>query len=279
MDYKTILVHIDESRHATARMEFAAQLAIDHQAHLIGVTTTGVSHYVYESFAPGIEASGLSPYLDTLQREAEDRAQRFEALVRHAGVASFEKRVSDDEPAGALAMQARYADLVVLGQYDPDSEVSPAYADVPAYTAMNGGCPVLVVPYAGNYATPFERILIGWNASPEASTAVRQALPFLQRARIVEVAIFNGEDQLEALGDQPGADIALFLSRHGVNIDVRQERIAGNIGENLLSLAANLQSDMLVMGCYGHSRFREILLGGASRTVLRSMSLPTLLAH
>lgn len=279
MDYKTILVHIDGSRRAAARMEFAAQLANDHEAHLIGVTTTGVSRYLYESFAPGIEPAGLAPYLGTLQREAEERAQRFEAFAQRAGVASFEKRVTDDDPAGALAMQARYADLVVLGQHDPDSEVSSVYADVPEYVTMNGGCPVLVVPYAGNVAPPLERVLIGWNASPEASKAVRQALPFLRRAKIVEVAIFNGEEQWDALGAQPGADIALFLSRHGVNIDVRQERIDGDVGEALLSLAANLQSDLLVMGCYGHSRFREIFLSGSSRMVLRSMTLPTLLAH
>jgi nucleotide-binding universal stress UspA family protein len=280
MDYKTILVHIDGSRHLTATMELASQLAIGHEAHLIGVTTTGVSRYLYESFAPSIEPAGLAPYLDTLQHEADERAQRFEAFAQHAGVASFEKRVTDDEPAGALAMQARYADLVVLGQYDPDGEVSSVYADVPEYVAMNGGCPVLVVPYAGNYAPSLERVLIGWNASPEASKAVRQALPFLRLAKIVEIAIFNGEEQGEALGEQPGADIALFLSRHGIkNIDVRQERIDGDVGEALLSLAANLQSELLVMGCYGHSRFREIFLSGASRTVLRSMTLPTLLAH
>ena len=279
MNYKTIIVHIDRSRQTAARMEIAAQLAIDFEAHLIGVATTGVSRSLYESVTPAMQSAALAPLLGTLQRETEELANRFEAFVQHAGVCSFEKRVMNDEPASALAMQARYTDLLILGQYDPDGTESSVYADLPEYIAMNGGCPVLVVPYAGNYALPLARVLIGWNASPEASKAVRQALPFLQRAKIVEVIVFNGEKQQDALGEQPGADVALFLSRHGVSIDVRQERIDGDAGEALLSVAANLESDLLVMGCYGHSRFREICLGGASRTVLQSMTLPTLIAH
>jgi nucleotide-binding universal stress UspA family protein len=194
-------------------------------------------------------------------------------------VRSFEKRLTDDEPAGGISRQAHYCDLVVLGQYDPEGSSSLVYADVPEYVVMHSGCPVLLVPYSGSFHALCDRVLVAWNGSMEAISAVRGALPLLQRAKIVEVAIFNPSSRPEAYGAEPGADIALYLARHGVKVDVIQERTDGNVGEALLSLAVNLNSTLMVMGCYGTSRFREILLGGATRTMLQSMTVPVLMSH
>jgi nucleotide-binding universal stress UspA family protein len=279
MPYKTILIHLDESPTMDARIDLAAQLAITHEAHLIGLATTGVSRYFYESMSTAVSEAGIGPYLDTLRDRARGRLQHFEDKVRQLGVNSYEKHLADDEAEGCLAMRARYCDLVILGQYDPEGNIPSVYADLPEYVTLNGGCPVLIIPYVGSTPLKPEHVLIAWDGGQEAAKAVRNALPFLRAAKSVEIAVFNTQQQLSGHGEEPGADIALFLARHHVQANVRQEQVEIPIGEALLSLAADLNADLLVMGCYGHSRFREVLLGGVSRTILDSITLPVLMSH
>ena len=279
MSYKTILVHVDDAKNAAARIALAAQLALAEDAHLIGTALTGVSRFLYEAVAVNPDDPGMVPYLDVLKKRATDTLTKFDEIVDRVGVNSFEKRLTDDDAAGGISLQARYTDLVVLGQFDTEATSVTNYAEVPEYVVMNGGTPTLVVPYAGSFDNIGERVLIAWNASMESIRAVRGALPLLRRAKIVEVAIFNPTSRPDAYGAEPGADIALYLSRHGVKVDVMQEKTDADAGEALLSLAANLNSSLMVMGCYGTSRFREILLGGATRTVLESMTIPVLMSH
>jgi nucleotide-binding universal stress UspA family protein len=279
MSYKTLLVHVDDSKNVDARIELAAQLAMAEDAHLIGTAMTGVSRFLYESVAIDIGDPNITPYLDTLRQRAEGTLQRFENTVQRIGVGSFEKRLTDDEAAGGLSLQARYSDLVILGQYDPDGTSSSAYADVPEYVVINSGCPALIVPYAGSFDNLSDRVLIAWNESIEATRAIHHALPFLQRAKTVEVVVFNSTSAPDVYGEQPGADIALYLARHNIKVEVMQEKTEVDTGNALLSLAANLNSNLLVMGCYGHTRLREILLGGATRTILQSMTIPVLMSH
>jgi len=276
MDYKTILVHIDATPGAQARAAFAARLALAHGAHVTGLAQTGISRFLYESTAPGADFGALAPLFEQLRADAETRTRQFDAAMRQAGVASFEHRIDDEEPAAALAFHALYADLAIVGG-DPDD------MRLPGYVALNAPCPLLMLPQAAASlpasADPaFGRVLVAWNASPQAARAVRFALPLLARARDVEVAIFThdedaGSDALE------GVDIGAYLARHGVAADIRRQRAPADAGTALLALAGERQCDLLVMGCYGHSRFREILLGGASRTVLGHANLPVLLAH
>jgi len=192
---------------------------------------------------------------------------------------SWEKRVVDDEPAGGISLEARYADLVVVSQTDNDEVLPGVMSDFPEYVVMNSGRPVLIVPYAGEFMHVGKKVLIAWDGSMEASRAITGAMPFLRHAQEVKVVVFNAERQVNVHGEQPGADIALHLARHGVKVDVLQETTEQDSGNALLSLAADTFADLLVMGCYAHSRFREILLGGASRTVLESMTLPVLMSH
>jgi nucleotide-binding universal stress UspA family protein len=274
MYYKTILVHVGTDN-PEARILFAAQLAKDQDAHLVGVTQTGILSFTYQPAFPEVDLSGLSPLFAELQSDAEQRARKFDAMAEQVGLASYEHRIGDEEPGNALATQAVYADLAIVGQSDPGHH-KPDGPSIPEYVAMNCPCPVMVLPYAGTFSPSFERILVAWNASPEAARALRMALPFLTKAREVTVAIVNrapGHPGIES-----GADIALFLARHGVTVDV-QQRDGDDAAETLLSLAAELRTDLLAMGCYGHSRFREILLGGVSRRMLQRMTVPLLLAH
>jgi nucleotide-binding universal stress UspA family protein len=273
MTYKTILVHVDQSRHAAARIRLAAQLAASQEAHLVGTSMTGISRFIYPD---GVVFIGS--VIDSLRESAQTELQKFEESARREGV-TFERRLSEDDPAGALVLQARYADLVVLSQTDPDERDSGDVYDLPEYVMLNTARPVLTIPYAGVFDKVGTHILVAWDGSMEATRAVTNALPFLRRARNVDVVLFNPDALYDVHGQQPGADIALYLARHGVNVNVLQQPTELDIGNALLSLAADTGADLLVMGGYGHTRFREVLLGGVTKTILNCMTLPVLFSH
>jgi len=278
MDYKTVLVHVDDSPEAPDLVAFAARLANAQGAHLVGMTQTGISRFIRETTLPGVELGDLTPLFSDLRALAEARGAQFDGLASQAGVASFEHRIDDAEPGLALAVQALYADLVVVGHTRPGTPALSGVAGLPEYIAMNSPCPVLVVPHPGAHTGTFGRAMIAWNASPEAARAVRAALPLLARASEVEVAIFD-DDSSSARSPEDAAELARFLDRHGVNAKVSRHHPRGEVGNALLVLVEDRKADLLVMGCYGHSRYREILLGGVSRTVLRRLAVPVLLAH
>jgi nucleotide-binding universal stress UspA family protein len=275
MSYKTILVHVDHSPHAQARIALAARIAGDQGAHLIGAAMTGISRFVYHGATVDLARTVLDAQLDALIRKANDALARFDAIAATVDGLSFERRLVEDDAAAGLALQARYADLVVLSQFDPDDPAARLDPDLPAYVMLNSACPVLMVPYVGPPATVGTHALVAWDESLQASRAVANAVPLLQRAHKVSLAVFNA-------GDQPllaGADIALYLARHGVNVEVLREQTPLDVGTALLSLAADLGADLLVMGGYGHARFREVLLGGVTQTLLATMTIPVLMSH
>lgn len=279
MDYKTILVHLDESEGTRARTAFAAQLAIAHRAHLVGVSQANIHRYLYEPAFPDIVFTDQAPLLKSLQDEAIERGRQFDVQAQQAGVASYEHRIGYEEPATALALQAMYADLVIVGPALRSGAEARAGAAIADHVALNAPCPVLVLPGHGDAAARPDTVLVAWNASPEAARAVRGALPFLVQAREVQVATFSRRDDELARAALGGDDVALFLARHGATVSVRQQGAADDVGAALLSLASDIGAGLLVMGCYGRSRLREIMLGGVSRTILRGTTLPTLLAH
>lgn len=280
MSYKTILVHVDESARAEERINIAARLANEHDAHLIGAAATGVSRLLYQPGAFGlIDLGSVAINLDFLAERAQRSLAAFEEIVTSAGVDSYETRLIDDEPAGGLSMQARYCDLVIIGQTNRSEPAAGVMANFPEYVVINGGRPVLIVPYAGHFDTIGSKVLVAWDAGTEAAHAVADALPVLKRAEMVEIAAFNPHKRPGQHSEQPGADIALYLARHGVKVNVAQQTTDVDIGNALLSCATDFSSDLIVMGCYGHSRFREVLLGGVTRTVLDSMTVPVLMSH
>lgn len=268
MSYKTIVVHVDDSIHAAERIRIAAALAAEHGAHLIGVAATGVSRFAHPDSWPA-PAAGASD-------RARAALQAFDQRARAAGLAAFESVLDDDDAAGALALRARYADLAVVSQTDLDIPEARVGTGLPEYLMLNTGRPVLIVPYAGAFRTVGATPLVAWDESLEASRAVAAALPILERARSVTVAEFNAA---AAEGRQPGQQIALYLARHGVRCEVSAQASPLAVGPGLLSLACDLGSDLIVMGGYGHSRLREMLLGGATAAVLESMTVPVLMAH
>ncbi|PUA19466.1 universal stress protein [Glaciimonas sp. PCH181] len=279
MSYKTILVHVDQSRHAAARIRIAAEIALAENAHLIGSAMTGISRIMYQDAAVDMAWTVVAAELDNLKEQAEKALTEFDAIAQQMGVLSYEKRLVNDEPGDALSLQGRYSDLVVISQTDVDETCSRVISGMPEYVMLNCGRPVLIVPYAGEFKHIGNNVLVTWDGSMEATRALTNAIPMLKRAKNVAVALFNPSVQFNAHGEQPGADIALYLARHKIKVDVLQEVTEMDVGNTLLSLAADLRSDLIVMGGYGHTRFREVLLGGVTKTVLKTMTIPVLMSH
>jgi nucleotide-binding universal stress UspA family protein len=278
MAYKTILVHVDDSRHATERFRIAAGLAKAHSAHLIGAAVTGISRFAFQAGATLPPDPNLALHLEYLRQRAGRALDQAAALVQQEGQASFEKRLLDDDASGGFGELARYSDLVVISQFDPDEPSLTVLPDFPEYVVFNSGRPALIIPFSGSFACVGKRILVAWDGSRSATRAVTDALPLLRQAELVQLAIFTKEGT--AGQEEPASsDIARYLVRQDVKTEVLPSHPSTDVGDSLLSLASDLGSDLIVMGGYGHSRFREILLGGVTRTMLASMTVPVLMSH
>jgi nucleotide-binding universal stress UspA family protein len=276
-DYKTILVHVDAGRTTPARLDVAVELAGASGAHvacLYAVRTEPMPSGAMEAREMMLEARARA------QAENLQAARRaFDECMRRTGFERAEWRASTADPLDAVLIHARYADLVVIGQLNPEWE-SGVDKDFERSLPIAVGRPVLVVPYAFERRPIGRRVLVAWNASREAARAVSDALPLLQRAAQVDVVAFEPARSGADHGEEPGADIALYLARHGVKVTVsRVDAPDLDVGNQLLSRAFDLSADLIVMGAWGHSRLRELILGGVTRTLLESMTVPVLMAH
>lgn len=279
MSYKTVLVQVDPSELAPQRIRIAAQIALAENAHLIGAAVSGGADCVYQDHAFDLTMTIATTQRDALLERACDALAKFDAIASGMGVLSYEKRLIDDEAEGGLAVQARYSDLVVVSQTDPGDSSSGTAPGMPERVLLDSARPVLIIPYAGNFNHVWKRVLVAWDGSAEAIRAIAGALPLLRRAEHVTVALINPPPSMRLHGTAPGTDIALYLARHQIKVDVLQTQVDYDIGNALLSLAAELGSDMIVMGGYGHARLRELLAGGVTLTVLKTMTVPVLMSH
>lgn len=276
MALRDLLVHVDSDDACAARIDIAVALAARHEAHLTGL------HVMVWPYLPGYVEAQLPPsFQDEQRRDLDERAgraaARFHEGARRGGVTP-EWRTVEGNLLATVGLHARYVDLTVLGQGvdlpDPSGEV----AWLPEELVLGVGRPVLIVPRYGTFPTLGERVLVAWNGSREATRAVNDALPILERATTVTVLSIDAEG--EPYRRAPGADIALHLARHGIRAEAASTRsVELPVGDVLLSFAADCGADLLVMGAYGHSRLREMLLGGATRHVLRHMTVPVLMSH
>ena len=274
MSYKTLVVHLDAGARCAERLELGLALAQRFDAHLVGVLA--LEPVWIPSYARAEAGEAVLQIERQRRGDAERGAQRLfrEACARH-GAVKAEWRFSAHDPLHAVRLSARYADLVLIGQPGPDGE--GRFAEE---LLLSAGRPVLLVPYAGRFPDTGQRVLVAWNASCEAARAVTDALPLLERAKSVEVVAFDPDRSGADHGELPGADIGLYLARHGVKVSVSRQAGAGlDVGSQLLSRAADSGADLIVMGAYGHSRARELVLGGATRTLLESMTAPVLMSH
>ncbi|MBB3176794.1 universal stress protein [Variovorax sp. Sphag1AA] len=269
---KSILLHLDSSPRATVRIRLARALADTFEAEVTGLpcALTALMRYPF--------ALTSAPDAICIMKEL-DKECRDKALALFMEAAAGSPRLRWEESAGdepwAFARRALYADLLVIGQRN---EEDPDAADLPpdfvSSVLVECGKPALIVPYAGTVEEVGQTVLIAWKETRESARAVTAALPWLARARAVHVVGY-GEAAEPSLGS-----LQAYLRAQGVNASVRVGgRDDTEIGERLLSLAADVSADLLVMGCYGHSRAREWVVGGATRSILQSMTLPVLMAH
>jgi len=278
--YKTIILHADASRSAPARLKLAAMLAEQQQAHLVCAAMTGISRFVYhrhEAFPRNVVRADLAELVTARAAQVLEQHARLAASL---GLPSCEQRLVNDDAYGGLVMQSRYADLIILGQADRDDPATGALQqDLPQYVILNGCGPVLQVPFAGEFASIGKTVVVAWDGSLQAARAIAQSMPLLAKAGRVVVAMVDPVSGADDHGEEPGADIALHLARHGVKVEACSVPSEGDVGETLLQTADRVGADLLVMGAYGHSRLQEIMLGGATRTVLNTATLPVLFCH
>jgi nucleotide-binding universal stress UspA family protein len=275
MTYKTILVHLNDSRRAEALLEPAVQLASRYNSHLLGL-------HVYASLpaSPVPLGSGvLGSVVAQERKQGEDIAATFTRMTANQPfVPEWRQLKVPHVDLGSVVMdQGRAADLMIAAQTDPDWDLSPLL-DFPERLALEAGRPVLVVPYAGRFPRIGRNVVIAWKASRESARAVFDALPLLQGAEnvyILEIAERRGERTLTS-----DTSIAAALARHGIKPTIRTSVAPDiSVGDEILSRLSDLGADLLVMGAYGHSRMRELVFGGTTRHIARHMTVPTLFSH
>jgi len=286
MMFKDILVHLDEGPRSNIRLKVAVDLARRHAAHLTGIFVIDIpgSDLFFGAGMPYAGGGSMNEMMASLRSDSAARAemagQEFRDVLRREGLEG-EFRGVEGDTVSLLALHARYADLTVLGQPNEDEPYKGPTPDAVLVNVMlASGRPVLAVPYAGQFEHVGDRVLVAWNASREATRAVNDALPILRGAAKVTVLAVNPKHGIEGHGDVPAADIVLHLARHGVKAEAAHT-IANDIseGDALLSYAADLGCDLIVCGGYGHSRAREMVFGGVTRTLLQEMTVPMLLSH
>jgi nucleotide-binding universal stress UspA family protein len=273
-----IVVFVDGRGETAGILEFAGVLAQEYGAHLTAVFMEPLpASTLPEMFARG---QGIQSVIEVHQAqlkgiEAVHRA-RFEGIVRRHGLRSEWRSLpflSLD-----LDMHARHADLAVVPRSDHAGHTAGPL-DLGESLVLTSGRPVILFPPHGT-ATRVRRVLVGWNAGREAVRAVSDAMPLLVRADAVEVLLVDSERHRSGHGQEPGADIARHLARHGAQVEVRRLSSGGqDVGHVLLGQAAAFGADLLVMGAYGHSHLNEWIFGGVTRTVLHEAGLPVLMSR
>lgn len=277
--YKTILVHVDETVRSTERTRVAAALANRYEAHLVGAAMTGLSPSM---FPIGSIGAGVPPIIfpiEELRDEANRALDLFDHTASSEGVNSYERRLVDDEAGIGMCLQARYSDLVVVSQTSLEQFYPRLRSDFPEYVLFNSSRPVLVLPQRTNHSEIGRTVTVAWNGSPEAIRAITTAIPLLKRAQKVDLVVLNAGKEADLHGEEAGTDIALYLARHGIKVEVTATDAGRDDGDALLSFASEKGADLIVMGAYGHSRFREFLLGGMTRTALASSPVALWMSH
>lgn len=276
MSFKSILAHAAPSDRLGAVLDIVFGLARAHGAHPIGLHVSSDPVTSLQTL-PGPIPRELTASIEARIAADRDRCEAgFNDAARRHGIGG-EWRVESGDPASCIGTHARYADLAVMGQWDEDDPSGDP--ELPTTVATMTGRPVLIVPRTGRFAEIGNRVLVCWNASREATRAVTDALPILQLADQVTVLAVNPSDGADH-GEVPSADISHFLARHGVRAEANRTYAEGiDVADAILSRASDLGCDLIVMGAYGHSRTREWIFGGVTRSIMRSMTRPILIAH
>ncbi len=275
MSYKSMVVCLDNSAGSARLLDFALELAARHGAHLTGL------HLTYDPIIMSDPYAVWAPMMLEWEESAEEKQniakEQFYSSAKKAAVnvdwAGY--RSSD---AGHVIAHARASDLAIIGQRNPNDVSNDAGNNLADLLALKLGRPVLYLPYAGNISAKLNKIMVAWDGGREAARAMADALPFLAAAK--QVTVLSISEQADLDNDLPDINIAGYLARHEVKVDIeRNQGVDIDPADWLLSRANELDADLLVMGAYGHNRMTEMVLGGVTRSLLRHMTLPVLMSH
>ncbi|WP_028228561.1 universal stress protein [Paraburkholderia ferrariae] len=280
MDYQTLLLYLDPTDRSSERLDFSLALASRFGAHLVGLYSPFTSS-ARECFI----VAGCAPYYDTYcavrrgqQKAAEDA---FRLALRRSGV-SGDWLGFDDYAELPIIRRSRHADLLIAEQANPDSDAFALRRRFLEDLVLTSGRPVLVLPYAGTLRAVGQSIVIAWDGGREAARAVHDAMPLLRAAKRVTVLhIEAGDGPRAAARGVQGWEIDQMLARHGINVDFAQALSDSDetASDALLSWMATSGCDLIVAGAYSHLPWREHLLGGVTRAMLESATVPVLLSH
>ena len=286
MTLQDLLVVMDGSSRNDAVLSAAIGLARRHDAHLTGFCPLPLLYPANLGFALSGQAEMLAVpeavrHLESRAREiARNLEARFrEQLCRHGIRGDWQ--IASGAAAAAVGLRARSADLVVLGQADADQPLPQAGRTLISDVLMSAGRPLLIIPFAGQFGAIGSNVLIGWTETREAARAAHDALLVIEPGARVTVLTVEHAKSESLLGQVPGAEVAEHLARHGLQVTPSRTVNDGSItdADALLSYASDISADLLVVGGYGHSRVREMVLGGVSRELLDHPTLPVLISH
>jgi nucleotide-binding universal stress UspA family protein len=275
MALRDILVHVKLNEDWSNHVEIAAGLAKAHGARLTGLCTQrdlAVLRSIMGSHAPIVR-----------EREATDLAKiavlerKFRAMLATHGI-SGDWQTGEGNASELLTLAARFHDLIVVEQ--TDARTDEHGLDAAGQTVLASGKPTLVIPHEQALGAVGQRVCVAWNGDREAALAVQAALPILMKAGAVTVLEGPGKENYSSITRLPPLDVVAYLARHGVT--ATKEKLTAavpNVGGALLSRAAALKADLLVMGAYGRSRLREWVLGSTTGYVIDHLTLPVLMAH
>ena len=272
MAIKDILLYLDNSSSCPSRIELAVNMARTHGAHLKGLYVVSHSYY--------------APRLGRAEAEIASRVETlFAEKTRNAGI-SVEWIYVDWPVVGTSIPEiidhyAFYTDLVIVSQPDISSQSAGTPADLAERLGLGAGRPVLVVPYAGTYATCGERVMIAWKSGRESSRAVNDALTILEKAKLVSVVTVGTHNSIDDSAEQDAVALCTYLSRH--QISAKHDRILTTasfpVGDVLLNNACEHKMDLLVMGAFAPTRRGAYLLGPVAKHLMNHLTVPVLISH
>ncbi len=275
--FSDILVHIPADQRADAVIDCGVSLAQMFDAHLDGVVR------VYRSFNPAIAigapaaVSTVVTQFDPDARMAASALEQFQLAATEAGIRHGEKTIREEASSvlqSATELSRLYS-VVVVAQ--PDSQTPTSDDSLAQAVLFGSGRPILLVPYIQRGPLETGHILICWDGGARAARAVHEAMPLLRRAKTIDIVVVNGG---EAAAENAPEALKAHLARRGLSANVRRVHSqASDVHDVILSLAADMNAELIVMGGYGHSRIREYVLGGVTRGIIESMTVPALISH
>ncbi len=277
MSYKQIVLHLDNSKACESRLRAACEMAQRFDSKLVGVYV--VPDFIIPTY---VEAQISNEIMESISAQAVEAAEEqlngYKEIANEYGIVP-ENHIVEGQLEQVLIEYSRYSDLVIIGQHDPNDadDVSAGLAD---QLLVEGGARCMVVPARGQVPPPGNRVLIAWNSSRESARAVRAAMPFLASAEEVVVLSSETADEEMFTGRSRSRELVKYLLAHDIDSVVSSfDHASIGAGEAIVAQANDMRADLIIMGGYGHTRLREVILGGATRELLDSTPACVLLSH